>query len=134
MSMAGGALDAGYQPILGSIQDDDGNDAAAGLPLAPRGRGAGPAASKRRLRSLDAMRGLTLRAGAQARNKQSISLDLRSASGRELVKELVPSCDAVVENFRPGRMEEMGLGPEELAALNPGLVCVVLRAVRGRWY
>ena len=57
-----------------------------------------------------------------SRNKRLISLDLRSAAGRAAIQRLVPHCDVVIENFRPGRMEQWGLGPEQLEALRPGVI------------
>jgi formyl-CoA transferase len=59
-----------------------------------------------------------------ARGKRSIAIDLRQAEGRSLVRRLAESCDVVLENFRPGKLEEWGLGYEELSAANPGLVLV----------
>jgi len=59
-----------------------------------------------------------------ARNKKSVTLDLREPKGAELLKRLSTQCDVIIENFRPGRMEEWGLGYEELARDNPGLVMV----------
>ncbi len=56
------------------------------------------------------------------RNKRSITIDLHRAEGRSLVHRLAAGCDVVIENFRPGRMEAWGLGPEDLAAENPALV------------
>ena len=56
------------------------------------------------------------------RNKRSICLDLKSASGRRLALELAGTADAVVENFAPGTMERLGLGYAELAAANPRLI------------
>lgn len=57
-----------------------------------------------------------------ARNKRLVSLDLRSEGGRAAIRRLVPHCDVVIENFRPGRMEAWGLGPTELEALRPGII------------
>lgn len=57
-----------------------------------------------------------------ARNKQSITLNLRAARGRELLLELVAHSDVVVENFRPGTLEGWGLGYDVLHERNPGLV------------
>src|SRR5690242_1203914 len=54
-----------------------------------------------------------------ARNKKSVTLDMKSAEGREAALELARSADVVVENFRPGTLESLGLGPEELAGVNP---------------
>ena len=56
------------------------------------------------------------------RNKRSIAVDLKSAEGMALVKRLLADADALVENFRPGAMEKLGLGPAEVAKLNPKLV------------
>ncbi|AYF48069.1 CoA transferase [Pseudomonas fluorescens] len=59
---------------------------------------------------------------AQSRNKQSVTLDLRQAEAREVVKRLVQDADILIENFRPGTLEKWGLGWDELSAINPGLV------------
>ena len=56
------------------------------------------------------------------RNKRSLALDLRSEAGRGVFRRLAEGADAVVENFRPGVMERLGLGYEELKAIKPGLV------------
>ncbi len=68
--------------------------------------------------------GRSLYAASILRNKQLISLDLRTEAGRDLVREMVVSCDVLVENFRPGTMERWGLGYDELVQLNPGLILV----------
>ncbi len=57
-----------------------------------------------------------------ARNKESVTLDLRSADGARLFLDLVARADVVVENFRPGTLEKWGLGPDRLSEANPGLV------------
>ncbi|MFT3866476.1 MAG: CoA transferase [Solirubrobacterales bacterium] len=57
-----------------------------------------------------------------ARNKRSVTLDLRRPEGQEVARALVAGADVLVENFRPGTMERWGLGPEDLQALNPRLV------------
>ena len=54
-----------------------------------------------------------------ARNKRCITANLREPEGRDLVRRLVTHCDVVIENFRPGRMEEWGLGFDDLKAINP---------------
>lgn len=59
-----------------------------------------------------------------SRNKRTIALDLKSDGGSEVFRRLVAEADVLVENFRPGVLERWGLGPEELHALNPGLVMV----------
>jgi crotonobetainyl-CoA:carnitine CoA-transferase CaiB-like acyl-CoA transferase len=56
------------------------------------------------------------------RNKRSIALDLRDPSDLEVARALAARADVLVENFRPGTMERLGLGHPELSALNPGLV------------
>ena len=57
------------------------------------------------------------------RNKRSIVLDLKSASGLETLKALAMNSDIVVENFRPGTMEKLGIGFDVLSQLNPRLIC-----------
>jgi len=57
-----------------------------------------------------------------SRNKKCVTLDLRTARGRALLRELLAKADVFVENFRPGTMEKWGLGPEDLKADNPGLI------------
>jgi crotonobetainyl-CoA:carnitine CoA-transferase CaiB-like acyl-CoA transferase len=56
------------------------------------------------------------------RNKKSVTLDLKSERGRDLALQLLRGADVLVENFRPGLMEEWGMGPEQVKELNPGLV------------
>jgi len=58
----------------------------------------------------------------QSRNKQSVTLDLRSEDGRALVRRLIDEADVLVENFKPGTLEKWGMGYESLAARNPGLI------------
>jgi formyl-CoA transferase len=62
----------------------------------------------------------------QARNKQSLTLNLKHAEGVEILKKLVAEADIVVENFRPGVLEKLGVGWDVLCAINPGLVMVRL--------
>jgi len=59
-----------------------------------------------------------------ARNKKSVTLNLREAEGQELARSLIAEADVVVENFRPGTLERWGLGYEDLSDTNPGLVMV----------
>ena len=56
------------------------------------------------------------------RNKRSITLNLRGEAGQRIARQLVESVDVVLENFRPGTMEEWGLGPEDVHAINPRAV------------
>jgi formyl-CoA transferase len=62
----------------------------------------------------------------QARNKKSVTVNLRSPQGQEIVRRLARESDIVIENFRPGTLEKWGLGYEALAADNPGLIMVRL--------
>src|SRR6185437_7084992 len=59
-----------------------------------------------------------------SRNKKSVALDLRSDAGRAIVRRLAASAAILVESFRPGVLEDMGLAPAELHELNPKLVIV----------
>lgn len=59
-----------------------------------------------------------------ARNKKSVTLNLREEEGQDLARRLISGADVVVENFRPGTMERWGLGYEDLKETNPGLVMV----------
>ena len=63
---------------------------------------------------------------AQARNKKSVTVNLRLPEGQEIVRNLVRDADIVIENFRPGTMEKWGLGYERLSADNPGLIMLRL--------
>jgi formyl-CoA transferase len=60
--------------------------------------------------------------GSVNRNKKSIELDLKSTEGRDAARALVRSADVLIENFRTGTMERLGLGYDEVARDNPGLV------------
>jgi formyl-CoA transferase len=59
-----------------------------------------------------------------ARNKRTVSLDLRRPAGQALARRLIASADILVENFRPGTLEGWGLGPDVLRAAHPGLIVV----------
>jgi crotonobetainyl-CoA:carnitine CoA-transferase CaiB-like acyl-CoA transferase len=56
------------------------------------------------------------------RNKKSVTVDLKSQEGRALVLRLVEHCDVVVENYRPGQLERLGLGPDTLRERRPDLI------------
>lgn len=56
------------------------------------------------------------------RNKRSITLNLKSEKGKEIFRKLAEQSDVLVENFRPGGMEKLGLGYDELKKINPGLI------------
>jgi crotonobetainyl-CoA:carnitine CoA-transferase CaiB-like acyl-CoA transferase len=59
-----------------------------------------------------------------ARNKKSVTADLRTDEGRDFVRALLADADALVENFKPGTLEKWGMSPDELHAINPRLVIV----------
>jgi crotonobetainyl-CoA:carnitine CoA-transferase CaiB-like acyl-CoA transferase len=60
------------------------------------------------------------------RGKLGIAIDLRSDEGKSILKELVAQADVLVENYRPGTMEKLGLGYDVLAAINPRLVYLAI--------
>jgi succinyl-CoA---D-citramalate CoA-transferase len=62
----------------------------------------------------------------QARNKKSVTVNLRVAEGQEIVRRLARDADIVVENFRPGALEKWNIGWMQLSALNPRLIMVRL--------
>jgi formyl-CoA transferase len=62
----------------------------------------------------------------QARNKKSVTVNLRAPEGQEIVRKLARTTDIVIENFRPGALEKWGIGWEQLSALNRGLIMVRL--------
>lgn len=62
----------------------------------------------------------------QSRNKKSVTVNLKHPAGREIVLKLVAEADIVIENFRPGVLEKLGLGWEALSAVNPALVMLRL--------
>ncbi|MBI4941292.1 MAG: CoA transferase [Actinobacteria bacterium] len=77
----------------------------------------------------DHVRSLPNRSGGMAsmfvnvnRSKRSITIDLKSDAGRRLLGRLVATADVVVQNFRPGVVERLGIGYDDLRAVNPGLV------------
>jgi crotonobetainyl-CoA:carnitine CoA-transferase CaiB-like acyl-CoA transferase len=68
------------------------------------------------------IRGDTLTWLSEARNKRSMTIDLRTPSGAEVFKQLIAKTDVLCENFRTGTLEKWGLGWEVLKKINPGLV------------
>jgi formyl-CoA transferase len=58
----------------------------------------------------------------QSRNKRSVALDLRSSEGQDIARRLIADADVLIENFRPGTLEDWGMGYDVLSRLNPGLV------------
>ena len=65
---------------------------------------------------------------SEARNKKSVTLDLRKPEGADLFRQLVAKSDVVLENFRPGTMEKWGLGFEALSQINPRLIMLQVSA------
>ncbi|WP_418315501.1 CaiB/BaiF CoA transferase family protein [Piscinibacter sakaiensis] len=65
---------------------------------------------------------------SEARNKKTVTLDLRKPEGAELFRKLVAESDVVLENFRPGTLEKWGLGYDVLSAIRPGLVMLRISA------
>ena len=59
-----------------------------------------------------------------ARNKQTLGLSLSAPEGAALFLQLAATADVIVENFRPGTLEKWGVGPDQLRAVNPGLILV----------
>ena len=68
--------------------------------------------------------GVSLWWKVHSRNKKSITLNLASSQGQELLKRLAEKADLLIEGFRPGAMERWGLGPEDLHRVNPRLIMV----------
>ena len=66
--------------------------------------------------------GVSLWWKVHSRNKKSITLNLGTPEGQDLLKRLVVEADVLIEGFRPGAMEKWGLGPDDLLAVNPKLV------------
>jgi len=62
------------------------------------------------------------------RNKRLMTLDLRTPKGQDIIRKLVPHCDVVLENFRPGVLERWGLGWDTLHAINPRMVMARITA------
>ena len=67
------------------------------------------------------------------RGKKSITFDLKAPGAIEAVKRIVPTCDVVVENFRPGVMERLGLGYEDLKKIRPDIIMASASAWGTRW-
>jgi crotonobetainyl-CoA:carnitine CoA-transferase CaiB-like acyl-CoA transferase len=72
----------------------------------------------------DQYQGKSLYWASVARGKKAIAVNLKIQEGRDLVKRLMAKCDIVVENFRPGQLEEWGLGYDAVAQLYPRLIMV----------
>jgi crotonobetainyl-CoA:carnitine CoA-transferase CaiB-like acyl-CoA transferase len=70
------------------------------------------------------VKGLSLHCKVYARNKKSLAINLRPQAGRDALMELVARSQVLIENYRPGTLEEMGFGPDVLHVRNPGLIIV----------
>ena len=68
--------------------------------------------------------GLSSSFGAGHRNKRSLGLNLKSEEGKALLRRMVADADVMLSNFKPGTLESLGLGYEELSAINPRLIAV----------
>jgi crotonobetainyl-CoA:carnitine CoA-transferase CaiB-like acyl-CoA transferase len=68
--------------------------------------------------------GLSLHWKVYARNKKSLAINLRPQAGRDALLDLLATSQVLIENYRPGTLEQMGLGPEILHARNPSLIIV----------
>src|SRR5947208_13027259 len=64
----------------------------------------------------------------QASNKRSITLDLKTERGREILRKLVATADVMVENYRPGAFKALGLGYEDMRKINPKLIYASMTA------
>lgn len=82
-------------------------------PDAMRGRGLDPLLN-------DALMGINYQ--VQGANKRSLTLDLRAEQGREILRSLARTADVMIENYRAGALAALGLGPAEMAAVNPRLI------------
>jgi crotonobetainyl-CoA:carnitine CoA-transferase CaiB-like acyl-CoA transferase len=70
------------------------------------------------------VKGLSLHWKVYARNKKSLAINLRPQAGRDALLDLLVTSHVLIENYRPGTLEQMGLGPDILHARNPGLIIV----------
>jgi crotonobetainyl-CoA:carnitine CoA-transferase CaiB-like acyl-CoA transferase len=70
------------------------------------------------------VKGLSLHWKVYGRNKKSLAINLRPQAGRDALLDLLATSDVLIENYRPGTLEQMGLGPDVLHARNPGLIIV----------
>jgi len=70
------------------------------------------------------VKGLSLHWKVYARNKKSLAMNLRGSGCLDILKDLLAQTDVLIENFRPGTLESMGIGPDVLQARNPKLIIV----------
>ena len=70
------------------------------------------------------VKGNTVQWDVYARNKKSVALDLKTEKGKELLWELIPECDVLIENYKPGMLEKIGFAPELILKANPKMIVV----------
>ncbi len=109
-----GTLIAG--PFCGRLLADFGADV---IKVEPPGDG-----DPMRLWGQAVKEGSSLWWSAQSRNKKCVTINLRLKEGQELARKLIKEADILIENFRPGRMEQWGLGYEDLKKENDGLIMI----------
>jgi formyl-CoA transferase len=109
-----GTLLAG--PFCGQLMGDFGAEV---IKLEPPGKG-----DPMREWGREKAHGMSLWWPVIARNKKSVTLDLRQQEGQELARELISKADFLLENFRPGTMERWNLSYDELRKINPGLIMI----------
>lgn len=68
--------------------------------------------------------GISLAWKSYSRGKRLLSVDMHQSAGQEIIKKLAAQSDVMIENYRPGRLEEWGLGYDQLSAINPKLIMV----------
>ncbi|KAH7198925.1 CoA-transferase family III domain-containing protein [Fusarium flagelliforme] len=70
-----------------------------------------------------------------ARGKRTVHIDINDVEGHEKLRELIKSCDVFIQGFRPGSLAAKGFGPDEVAALNPGIIyaCMSAFGPKGPW-
>ena len=119
-----GTLIAG--PFCGRLLAEFGADVIKiETPGDAKGEGGDPLRKWRKLHDADGQK-TSLWWYAQARNKKSVTVNLREKEGQEIVRKLALDADIIVENFRPGTLEKWNLGYESLAKDNPKLIMVRL--------
>lgn len=67
-------------------------------------------------------KGMSLYYGAYNRNKKTLTLDISKSAGKDIFIQLVKTADIIIQNFRPGVLEKLGLGYEDLKAVNPRII------------
>ncbi len=109
-----GTLLAG--PFCGQLMGDFGAEV---IKLEPPGKG-----DPMREWGQEKAHGMSLWWPVIARNKKSVTLNLREPEGQEIARELISKADFLLENFRPGTMERWNLSYDELREINPGLIMI----------